>query len=66
MARESNEGFSRGDDGEYPLCKKIEKSHVVDHPQKSRKIQKYSKKLEMEIFQHLEDMEIDTLEQILD
>ena len=62
---ESNEGYSRGDDGENPLQGKIEKADVIDSPQKQRKIQKYSKEMEMENFQDLEDMEIDTSKQIL-
>ena len=64
-AGEINEGYLGGGDGEYPPMGKIEKSHVVDHPQKRRKSQRFLKDLELEFFKDLEDMEIDVWEQIL-
>lgn len=41
-----------------------EKSHTVDHPQKIRKSQRSPKDLELEFFKDLEDMEVDSSEQI--
>ena len=64
IIRESNEGFSRGDDEEDPLWGGIEKSHVVDHPQKLLKSLRSPKDSELEIFKDLEDMEIDISKQI--
>lgn len=62
--RESNEGFFGGNDRENTPQDKVEKPPMIDPPQKRRKSKKYSH--EIETFQDIDDMEVDTSKQFLD